>query len=187
MRDKSRKIPRATPSRWRWAWGLLKALANIRGTNGIRVVLRPNVGIDVILDRASFRSIAGDEFAVVRLTEADGTNAWQYKAEEVIGTDPMANPPTYAIKDPGRTFGINPDDEGMVVHPLQIEGLETTSSGADPVYVVRRFVVDGSDPQWVIVGAAGGSLPEPGALYQVLQLQGDPDLVPVWDYVRAHE
>jgi hypothetical protein len=72
------------------------------------------------------------------------------------------------------------------MHPLQIEGLESTDTGADPVYCVRRVVKDGASPYWVIVGAAGGGLPAPGELYQVLQLQGDP-LGAVWDWVRAHD
>lgn len=167
---------------------LFRTFARSMGSADLSVSWTPGGGLSITRvgrDRRSLRPRQQD--ALVRLTEADGTNAWQYKAEEVIGADPLADPPTYAVKSPGRTWGINSEDEGLLIHPLKIEGLETVSSGADPVYVVRRIVVGGNKPNWVIVGAAGDSLPEPGSLYMVLQLQGDPDLVPVWDYVRAHE
>lgn len=54
----------------------------------------------------------------------------------------------------------------------------------------RIFSVEaGTGTKWGVVSlqsAAGGALPEPGSLYMVLQLQGDPDLAPVWDWVRCH-
>lgn len=185
---------RATPGFVKWMMGLLKALANIKGSNGIRVILRPGVGIDIILDRSGNAPTVADELALIRLTEASDTDGW-YIAEEVAANDPFADqhadppadPPAWEPREPGRTFGVESDDEGEVIHPLLITGLETTASGADAIYTAKRISRPGTNASfWMIVGAAGESLPEQGSLYQVLQLQGDPDLVPVWDYPRAH-
>ena len=124
-----------------------------------------------------------ERFAEVRLT-ASGTSDGYYEAEEVVSNNPTADPPTWSIKPNGRTFGQSSGDEGEVLHPLQLIGLESTESGADAVHVVRRVEKSDGTMFWVIVGDGGsGSLPDPGALYTILIAQGDP---PVWtvDYLR---
>ncbi|MGB0767734.1 MAG: hypothetical protein ACPGYV_08480 [Phycisphaeraceae bacterium] len=176
---------RATPGFVKWMLGLLKALSNIKGSNGIRVNLRPGVGIDVILDRSANQPTVADELALIRLTEASATDGW-YIAEEVAGNDPTADPPTWDLREPGRTFGVESDDEGEVMHPLLITGLETTASGSDAIYTAKRISRPGTnDSFWMVVGAAGDSLPPPGSQYMSLLLIGDPP-VPGWDWVRAH-
>lgn len=165
---------------------MFRSFGRTIGGGDLNVIVGPDGQLSVSRSPRSMGGLAArDHFALVRLTGVDGTDAWKYVGEEVIGNDPDADPPTWTVKSPGRTWGVESEDEGLVVHPAKIEGLETTASGADAVYVVRRVALGSGSPRWVIVGAAGDSLPAPGSEYMVLQLQGSP-LVPVWDHVRAH-
>lgn len=105
---------------------------------------------------------------------------------EVVPDDETADPPTWTVKDPGRTWGVDEDDEGEVIDLLQREGLETPESGATAVYWCRRVprVAGDGGPFWAVVGGGGGGLPEGSGQYKVLQLDGSD--VAHWDYVRAH-
>lgn len=63
--------------------------------------------------------------------------------------------------------------------------LQSSTDGSARIFAKES----GTGTKWAVVSlqsGAGGALPDPGSLYMVLQLQGSPDLVPVWDYVRAH-
>jgi hypothetical protein len=123
------------------------------GGGDVSVVVGPDGQLSVSrVPRSRSGVVAREQFALVRLTAADATDPWKYVGEEVIGNDPDADPPTWAVKTPGRTWGVESEDEGLIVHPQQVEGLEVSASGVDAVFMVRRVVVDGGGPRWVIVG-----------------------------------
>lgn len=137
---------------------LLRALGKSLGGGGVTMSLSADGQLSVSLPKTRTPALGmREQTALVKLTAADATDKWKYQAEEVVGNDLDADPPTWGVKSPGRTFGTEEGDEGLVVHPRQVEGLaDAGASGtAAPVYLVRRVVVDAASPtppRWVIVG-----------------------------------
>lgn len=98
----------------------------------------------------------------------DGAHSWKKVAPdpanpgEVVDVSPAVTGTENAYDANGQTVAND------TIVTLTLHGRDTSGN---PLY---RF-------------AAGGALPEPGLEYMVLQLQEvDENLVPVWDWVRAH-
>jgi hypothetical protein len=166
---------------------VLLAVMRAKGGGSVTVKYVPGVGLSVSGTAPAQAGRPGrEQFALVEFTAADGTDAWKYVAREVVADDETADPPTYTVKDPGRTWGVDSDDEGLVIDLLRREGLEDVGDGITPVYWVRRVARKLGDGGtfWVVVGGGGSGLPDGTGQYKVLQLDADDE--PHWDWVRAH-
>lgn len=177
------KIIRATPTRVKWALGLLKAVANMSGSNGVQVKVRPGVGIQIVGPGAASRMRLGDDMALAWIlpTSPTGGSGW-YICEEI---EPNSDASAFQTLTGGRKWGVSSDDGdlGEVLHPELAPGLEPGVSEDNPVVLLRRVDWPDHDPLWAIM-PGGDSLPAGAGQYKVLQLDADDE--PHWDWVRAH-